>query len=106
MKVLPLPLHASNASEGKTLVPMSKMLMPMIREIPYEEDMADSDEEEEENDSKKPDDEDARPSRRKQKVEEAQEEMKELTEMRHTLAFLEEYNQGLLPALKKNPKDY
>jgi len=103
-KVIPIPFGRPKASEGKSLMPMSQLLMPVIKEIEIDDYLADSDEEQKK--KKETKEKDTRPSRRKQKAEEASAELDHLCRLRHTLAFVDEYNQTFLPAIQRNPKNY
>ena len=103
-KVLPIPFGGAKASEGSMLIPMNQLLMPEIKEIDVDDYLADSDIEQEEKEEAK--EKEKRPSRRKQKAEQALSEMGHLCRLRHTLSFVEEYNQDLLPAIQRNPKNY
>lgn len=103
-KIIPIPFGGAKASEGATLVPINQLLMPEIKEIDVDDYLADSDVEQEEKEENK--EKEKRPSRRKQKAEQALSELGYLCRLRHTLSFVEEYNEDLLPAIQRNPKNY
>lgn len=84
------------------MIPMNQLLMPEIKEIDVDDYLADSDVEQEE--KEEIEEKGTRPSRRKQKAEQALSELGYLCRLRHTLSFVEEYNQDLLPAIQRNPK--
>ena len=105
-KIIPISFGRAKAGEGKTHMPMSQQLMPDIKEIDVDDYLADSDDEQEKSKEAKEKDTDTRPSRRKQKAEDALAELGHLCRLRHTLAFVDEYNRTLLPAIPRNPKNY
>ena len=105
-KIIPIPFGRAKASEGRTLMPMSQLLMPDMKEIDLDDYLADSDDEEEKSKEAKETATDARSSRRKQQSEDALAKLDHLCRLRHTLAFVDEYNRTLLPAIPRNPKNY
>jgi len=103
-KIIPIPFGRAKASEGTSLVPIGQLLMPEIKEIDIDDHLADSDDEE----TKKEEvgEKETRPSRKKQKSAKTEGELNRLCRLRHTLVFVDEYNQKLFPAVQRNPKNY